>query len=454
MNISFNNRDSVSGILKIEVVKGDYTERVEASLLNFRRKANIPGFRKGMAPKGIISRMYGKQVLIEEVNKLVSDHLFQYIQENEIHILGEPLPNESEQKEVDFDRQENFEFCFDLALSPDVHVELTKEDKLTYYQAKIDDNMVDKQIEAYRNTFGSYNPDAEEAEEKDMIKGTVHELENGAPKEGGLVVEDAVLMPLYIKDEEEKCKFIGTKNGSTVIFNPHKAYTGTEAEIAAFLKIEKADAAALTGDFSFKIEEITRFKEAELNQELFDRVVGKDNATDEHIFREKIRESLYEQYVPQSDSKFLSDARSLLIGKSTDIVFADDILKRWLLAGEDNRITEDNIDAHYHKIAEDLRYQLIKDALIKKNDIKVENEDIDAVCKKIVKANFARFGMFFVADEIISEYAKNFLKDEKALRNVIDQALENKFMDWVKGVVALDTQYVSPDEFTGLLQSE
>jgi trigger factor len=456
MNISFSHRDAVCGILKIEVVKEDYTEQVETSLRDFRRKANIPGFRKGMVPKGMISKIYGKHVLTEEVTKLVLENLSQYIQENKIEVLGEPLPSKTEQKENDFDRQENFEFCFDIAFSPEIHIELTKEDKLTYYQAEIDDRIVEEQIESYRNTFGVYRPDTGNAEENDLIKGIARELENGEPKEEGLVVEDAVLMPLYIKDEEEKHKFIGAKKGSTLIFNPYKAYAGAKKEIAAFLKIEKVEESALTNDFSFEVDEITRFKKAELNQELFNRVLGEEAAvTDENTFREKIKESIYEQYIPQSDFKFLSDIRTLLITKTSDMVLADDILRRWLLMREEgSRMTENDIKERYPKMAEGLKYQLIRDSLIKENEIKVESEDVYAVCRKIVKSNYARFGMFFVAEEILSDHVKDFLKDEKALRNAVEKALEHKFIDWVKGVVTLDIQDISPEKFAELLQEE
>jgi trigger factor len=456
MNISFSNRDAVSGVLKIEVIKEDYIERVETSLRDYRRKADIPGFRRGMAPQGMISKIYRRRVLAEEINKLVFDNLFKYIRENKIDILGEPLPNETERKEVDFGRQENFEFFFDLALQPDIHVELTKDDKLTYYQVQIDDSMVDEQIQLHRSSFGEYNFNAEDVEENDMISGVVRELENGVPKEGGLVVAGAVLVPHYIKDEEEKHKFIGAKKGFDLIFNPHKAYAGSEEEIAIFLKVEETDVAAFTADFSFEIEEITRYKEADLNQKLFDRVLGENVVTDEDTFREKLKESLYEQYTPRSESKFLSDARALLISQVDGIVFADDILKRWLLMrrDEDMQVTEDNIEECYPKILDDLKFQLVKNSLIKKNEIKVENEDIFAVSRRIVKANFARFGMTFVGDDVVSEYMRDFQKNENTMKNIIDKAKENKLMDWLKDVITLDIQNVTPEKFLKLVQDE
>jgi len=364
MNISLKNIDAVSGILTMEIVKADYADQVEKSLKNFRQKANIPGFRKGMVPMGMIKKMYGKHVLAEEVNKLVSENLFKYIRENQLNILGEPMPNETEQKEIDFDTQETFEFCFDIAIAPEINITLNKKNSLDFYQVAIDDEMVNKQLESYRANFGTYDA-AEDVEEKDLIKGTVAELENGIPKEGGVVVEDAVIMPLYMKDEAEKAKFIGAKNNTVIVFNPHKAYEGAEAEIAAFLKVDKAEVANLTGDFSFEIKEITRHKEAEINQELFDKVLGEGTVTSEEEFRNKIKETLAEQFEPQSNYKFLKDARELLITKAGDLQFADELLKRWLLASNENN-TPEKIEEDYPQIIEDLKYHLIKENLVKK----------------------------------------------------------------------------------------
>jgi trigger factor len=449
MNISFNNRDAVSGILKIEVTKEDYAAKVEASLRDIRRKANVPGFRKGMVPAGIIDKMYKKHVLVEEVNKLVSDNLFEYIRNNGIEMLGEPLPNETEQKEIDFSTDEAFEFCFDIALAPEVSRSFSKEDILTYYQVKVDDDMIGKQIEVYQATFGSYDDGAEEVEEKDMVKGLATELENGEPKAGGLVVEDAVLMPMYIKNEEEKSIMIGAAKGATLIFNPHKAYDGAEAEISSFLKTDKAKAADLTGDFSFEINEITRYKEAELNQELYDKAFGEGVVTDEEAFREKVRASIAEQYNAQSDRKFFIDARPLFLDKAKDMVLADDIIKRWLLTKEEYATMEE-IEENYPGIFEDLKFLIVKESVAKSN-ISVKDEEVEDVARKMVKARFAQYGMYSLSDEAVSSYANNMLKDKEMLRNTIDRLTEDKLVDWLKNTVTMDIKYVSTEEFAEIL---
>lgn len=450
MNVSLKNIDAVSGIVKLEIVKADYAEQVEKSLRNFRQKANVPGFRKGMVPMGMVKKMYGKHVLVEEVNKLVSENLFSYIRENKLNILGEPMPNESEQKPINFDTQEDFEFCFDVALAPEINITLSKSDKLPYYEVAIDDEMLNQQIDAYTANFGTYDK-AEEVEEKDMVKGTVAELENGSPKEGGIVVEDAVLMPAYMKDEAEKAKFVGAKVNSVVVFNPNKAYEGAEVEIASFLKVDKEAVAGITGDFSFEITEITRHQKAEMNQELFDKVFGEGVVTSEEEFKNKIKEALTDQFTPQSDYKFLLDAREVLVQKAGEMKFADDMLKRWLVAANENT-TAEKVEEDFPKMIEDLKYQLIKENLVKSNNLKVEDADIEAFAKRVAQAQFAQYGMLSVPEDVLANYAKDMLKNKQTLQNIIDRAVEEKLAAWLKEQVELDVKEVSTEEFGKLFE--
>lgn len=450
MNVSLKNIDAVSGIVKLEIVKADYAEQVEKSLRNFRQKANVPGFRKGMVPMGMVKKMYGKHVLVEEVNKLVSENLFSYIRENKLNILGEPMPNESEQKPINFDTQEDFEFCFDVALAPEINIALSKSDKLPYYEVAIDDEMLNQQIDAYTANFGTYDK-ADEVEEKDMVKGTVAELENGSPKEGGIVVEEAVLMPAYMKDEAEKAKFVGAKVNSVVVFNPNKAYEGAETEIASFLKVDKDAVAGITGDFSFEITEITRHQKAEMNQELFDKVFGEGVVASEEEFKNKIREALTDQFTPQSDYKFLLDAREVLVQKAGEMKFADDMLKRWLVAANENT-TAEKVEEDFPKMIEDLKYQLIKENLVKSNNLKVEDADIEAFAKRVAQAQFAQYGMLSVPEDVLANYAKDMLKNKQTLQNIIDRAVEEKLAAWLKEQVELDVKEVSTEEFGKLFE--
>ena len=448
MNVSLLNNDTVSSIVKLEIEKNDYEAQVEKNLRQFRQKANMPGFRKGMVPLGLVKKMYGKSVLAEEINKLVSENLLNYIRENNLRILGEPMPNETEQQPIDFDVQENFEFYFDLALAPELTLKFNKRDKLIWHEIIVEDEMIDTQINAYRRNFGSYDK-VDDITEEDLVKGTVAELEKGKPKEGGIVVEEAILMPKYIKGKREQNKFIGSKVNETVVFNPKKAYKGADAEIASFLKIDKEVAKDITADFQFEIKEITRHKEAGLNKELFDAVFGKDVVETEEAFREKVKSSLAETYNQQSDYLFAIDVNVLLVNKTGNVKLADSILKRWLLASNEEN-TPEKIEEDYPKIVNDLVLHLSKQQLIKSNDLKVEDADLENIAKSVTKAQFAQYGMMTVPDDLLDRYAKDMLKKEETLQNMVDRAMEEKIVKWIKEQVKVETKAVSLEEFKKL----
>lgn len=451
MNVSLKNIDATKGIMKLEIVKADYADKLDKSLRNLRQKANIPGFRKGMVPMGMIKRMYGKNALLEEVNQLVSENLYNYIQEKNINILGEPLPNETEQQKIDFDTQEDFEFCFDIAFAPEIKIELSKDDKLPFYKVVVDDETLNKQVESYRVNFGSYD-NVDDVDEKSLLKGTVAELENGAPKEGGVLVESTTLMPMYVKDEAEKAKFLSATKNSVIVFNPKKAFDGSEVEISSFLHIDKAAVQNISDEFSFEIKEITRNKPAEMNQEFFDKVFGKDTVKTADEFKAKISEAILEQFEPQSNFKFLTDARNLLVSKVGKLEFADDLLKRWLLLSNEKN-TKESIDADYPHVIEDVTYQLIRSKLVKDNGIKIEDKDIEDFAKQVAKAQFAQYGMLSVPEDALANYAQNMLKDKQTQQRIADRAIEDKLAEWLKTQVSLEVKEVSAEEFNKLFEA-
>jgi trigger factor len=427
---------------------------VENSLKDLRKNAVIAGFRKGMVPKSLITQRYGRSVLIEEINQLVSNSLYNYIQENKLNVLGEPLPGLEEQKPLDFDKQEDYTFTFDIGLSPEIAAKLTKEDKLTYYTIKIDDETVNKQIESYKANFGIYDYEAETIEDKDLAKGVLTELdENGNPKEEGIHSDDAVLMPSFIKNEEVKAKFMGASLHTTIVFNPFTAYEGNEAELSSFLKIKKEEVKEHTGDVSFTINEITRYKEAELNQELFDKVFEPGSVDSEEAFREKVRDNIARQVAPESDYKFLLDARDLLQEKAADVQFPDAFLKRWLLASKTDR-TPQSIEDDYPQIIEDLKFQLIKNQLIKDNNIEVGESDVTEYAKKATRAQFAQYGMANVPDELLENYSREMLKKEETVRSLIEKAMEDKLIDILKNQATLKSKKVSIEDFQKLFEKK
>ena len=452
MNVSIKNNDAISGIIKVDVEKNDYSELMSKNLQKIRQQVNMPGFRKGMVPIGLVKKLYGKQAMAEEVNKLVSEKMYSFIREGNINILGDPIPNETEQKKIDFDVDENFEFCFDVALAPEINVKLSKKDKLTSYLITVDDKMVGNQIESYCKNYGSYEK-VEKVEVEDLVKGVIVELEGGKPKPAGILIEDAVLMPSYIKGKMEQKKFLGAKVESKIIFNPFKAYKGAEVELASFLKINKDEAKEMKSDFSFEIKEITRHKKAELNQELFDRVFGENAVSDEAGFKEKITETIKEQFAPQSEYKFIKDMHDLIVRKIGDVAFADDILKRWLLIA-DEKNTKESIEENFPKIVEDLKYHLAKENLVKENDIKVEKEDIEAVGRRVAKMQFVQYGMLSVPDNILDSYVKEMMEKKETVNNLVDRAIDDKLSAYIKNRITVNEKEVTSEEFGKLLDEK
>lgn len=446
MNVSLTNVDNVNAIVQITINKADYEEKVSKSLKNFRNKANVPGFRQGKVPMGMIHKMYGKSILAEEINKLVGESLYNYIQENKLNVLGEPLPNQEKQDAVDFDNQTDFDFFFDIALAPEIALKLTKRDKINYYKIAVDQELVDKQIASFKANYGKYETVNENALDTDLIKGEIREMENGEPKNDGIAVEDGVLMPSYVKDEEERKKFVGAKVEDVIVFNPGKAYDGNEAEIASLLHIEKDAVSTVAPEFMFTVKEITRYKEADLDQELFDKVFGEGTVKTVEEFTEKVKENIGQQLAPDSDYKFLLDSKELLEKKAGDVQFPDAFLKRWLLASGKER-TEASIEEEYPKILEDLKFHLIKEQIVKDNELKVEEADIRTMAINATRAQFAQYGMANMPENIIENYANDMMKNQDSVRNLIDRAMENQIVEHLKKTLGVTEKEISMDEF-------
>jgi len=451
MNIVRKDLDQSNAIVTLSIEKSDYAEKVDKMLRDYRKKANIPGFRPGMVPVGLVKKMYGKAVLAEEINKLVSDNLYNYIRENNINILGEPLPNETEQKSIDFDNQEEFEFVFDLGIAPEFEVELSKKDKVKFYTITVSDEMIENQVKSYTGRYGKYIQE-EVVEEKDMLKGELLEMANGKVNESGIKVKDATLTAAYMKDEAQKALFVGAKKGDIITFNPAIAFEN-ETEISSMLKISKDEAKNISSDFQLKIESITRYHEAEIDQELFDKVYGEGVIKTEAEFRAKIKENIQESLVSDSEYKFGVDAQEALVTKYNNLVFPDAFLKRWVLASNEN-LTIETLEADYPKMIADLTWHLIKDKLAKSSDIKVEAPDVEEYAKKLAKAQFAQYGMIGMDDEIIANYAKDMMKKEDTLKNMIDKVAEEKVFAVVKESVKLDNKEVTIEEFNKMFEAK
>ena len=451
MNIVRKDLDQNNAIVTLSIEKVDYAEKVDKTLRDYRKKANIPGFRPGMVPVGLVKKMHGKAVLAEEINKLVSENLYNFIRENNIYILGEPLPNTTEQKPIDFDTQEEFEFVFDLGIAPEFEVELTKKDKVKFYTISVSEEMIENQVKSYTGRYGKYIQE-EVVEEKDMLKGEMLEMANGKVNEDGIKVKDATLTVAYMKDDAQKTFFVGAKKGDLITFNPSIAFE-SETEISSLLKISKDAAKSIVADFQFKIESITRYHESEINQELFDKVYGDGIISNEEEFRSKIKENIEENLTGDSEYKFGVDAQEMLVSKFSNLPFPDNFLKRWVLSSNENMNTE-TLEEDYPKMISDLKWHLIKDKLAKDNNIKVEPSDVEEFAKKMAKAQFAQYGMIGLDDEMIANYAKDMMKKEETLKNIVDKVTEEKVYSVVKEAVKLENKEVTIEEFNKMFEAK
>ena len=325
MNVSLQNIDKVSAELTVKLEKADYQEKVDKELKSLRQKAQIPGFRKGMVPTSLIKKMYGKSVIAEVVNKTLQEAVYNYIKENKVNMLGEPLPNEEKQQNIDFDTMDEFDFVFDIALAPEFKAEVSTKDKVDYYTIEVSDEMIDNQVKMYTQRTGKYDK-VDAYEDNDMLKGLLAQLdEEGNTKEGGIQVEGAVLMPSYMKNDDQKAIFANAKVNDVLVFNPNVAYDGHAAELGSLLKIDKEIAKDVKSNFSFQVEEITRFVPGELTQEVFDQAFGEGVVKTEEEFRAKIKEEIAARFVADSDYKFLIDVRKVLMDKVGKLEFPDDV---------------------------------------------------------------------------------------------------------------------------------
>lgn len=446
MNITFENPEKVSGLLTITVEEADYQDNVRKTLNEYRKKANIPGFRPGQAPLSLIKRQAGAQVKVDTINKLVGEKLYEYIKENKINMLGDPMPHLGEEP-VDLDAPAPYTLKFDIAIAPEMDVKLGKDDSIVYYNIKAEDKMIDQQIDAYASRGGSYEK-VEAYEDNDMLKGDLRELNaDGSTKEGGITVSDAVMMPAYMKVDEQKAIFNGAKVGDIITFNPKKAYPESPVEISTLLKITKEEAENVEADFSYQVTEITRYKKHEINQELFDQVFGEGTVADEAAFRAKVAEGLQEQLNMSADYRFIADVRKYVENKLGEVKFADDIMKRIMLA---NTKDKENVDKNYEASIKELTWHLAKNKLLEQCEVKIDDNDVKSVAQDMVSLQFAQYGMTNIPEEYIENYVNEMLKKPEQVDQFVNQAADRKLMVALKDVVTLETEEISFEDFSKL----
>ena len=439
MEFTLKNQDATSAILSVNIQEADYAALVEKQLKNFRQKANIPGFRPGMVPMGLIKKQYGTAVKAEEINKLLQTKIFEYIRENKVDMLGEPLPIEEQQANINMVEDKEFTFEFEIALAPKFDAVLDKNDTLAYYRIQPTDEMVQGQVDAFAQRCGEYKQ-VESYENGDMLKGTLAES-----VEEGIVVREAVMMPSYMKNDEQKALFAGVKLNDVVTFNPFTAFDGNEAELASLLKVEKSEVAAHNGEFTFAVTEITRFVASEINQNVFDAAFGKDAVKSEEEFRAKIAEQFEARFEVESDYKLLMDVREYLMNKVGKLEFNEAILRRIM---DSNKAEGETVsEEDFQKSLTELRWHLVKEQLAKKFEIKIDDNDVLGVAKAATRDQFAQYGMANVPEDLLENYAKEMLKQEKTREALINRAVDVKLIQAIKAAITLNEEKVSVEDF-------
>ena len=452
MNIQFECNDKVNGLMTITVEAADYQEQVEKKLKDYRKKAQMPGFRPGMVPMGLIKKQYGTAVKVDEVNRLLGEKLYEYVRENKIQMLGEPLPNEEKQQPQDLTGDGPFTFVFDIAVAPEFKAELTANDTIDYYDITVDDKMIDDQVQMFQSQAGEF-VEAQEWSGNDTLTGDLRQLDaEGNTLEGGIETAGGMVMPIYVKGEEEKKKFDGAKPGDIIIFNPKKAYPNNDAEVAALLKVDKEKVKDLDSDFSFQITSIRHFQPHAIDQELFDRIFGEGNVKNEKEFRQKIADGIKPQLQANSDFRFLADVRKYMEQKVGDLTFPEALLKRVMLNNNKDK-EADFVEKNFEGSINELKWHLIKEQLVAAANIKVEDVDLKQVAKGAVRQQFAQYGMNNVPDDVLEQYADEQLKKKENIEGFVERAIDVKLMQALKPMVKLNTKKVTFEEFNKMMQA-
>ena len=448
MNISLQNIDKVNAQITAVVEPADYQEKVANAIKEFRKKANMPGFRRGMVPVGLIKKQFGKSILADELNRILQDRLFGYIRDNKINMLGEPLPCEVN-NEVDFVDGHSFTFMFDIALAPEFNVELSKDDKIAHYNIEVADDMVNRQVEIYRQRGGKYDK-VESYQDNDMIKGIITELdENGNAKEEGITAENVVMLPKYFKNDDQKALFNDAKVGDIIKFNPSVAYDNNANEISYILNVKSEEVENYKGDFNFQISEITRFVPGPLDQELFDAVYPGGEVKSEEDFKNKIKSTIAEQFAKDSDFKFLIDLRKHVEEKVGKLEFPDALLKRIMMASAKD---EKKVEENYDKSIEELTWHLIKEKLVEMTGVKVDDNDVKEMAKDVTRMQFAQYGMLNVPEEYLENSVKEMMKKRETVDNLIDRCIEMKLGAALKEMVTLEETNISAEDFNKMFE--
>lgn len=442
MNITLE-QSGLSAVVTVKMCKADYQDAVKKELHKIATKADIPGFRPGKIPAGMVQKRFGTQVKADEINKIVSDQLSSYIRDNQLEVLGEPMMSE-QQEAQDIERQDDFEFKFDIALAPKFEIALSDQDTIDYYDVEVTEEQVEEQVKAFAQQAG-HPEEVQEFAGNDILRGALAEQDaEGNILDGGITVDAASLMPSYFVNEEQKKIFEGAKVNDVITFNPSEAHG--ETELAALLKLSKEEAAQHTGKFTFQVSSIRRFVPAEMGPEFFDKVFEPGTVKSEEELRTKIKELIQDQYNEDADYKFLIDVRKYTEEKVGKLDFPEALLKRFMKlqnADKGEAYVEDN----FEKSLDELRWHLIKEQLVSANGITINNDDVKAAAQKMARLQFAQYGLTNVPEEYLENYANEMLKDRNQVNHLVERSINEKLAAALKSVVRLKHKSISFDEF-------
>jgi trigger factor len=449
MNITKENIDDLNSVLKVKIEKTDYEDKVETVLKDYRKKATIKGFRPGMVPIGLIKKMYGRAVQIDEINKVVTENIQKYITDEKLEILGDPLPKADEQDKIDFETQQDFTFSFELGLTPAFELKLSKKNKVNQYEIIVDEKMRSQYLENYTRRYGELKK-ADQIEEKDVVKGRIEAIdEDGNVIPEGPSVEETSLGIDIIKDKKIKKEFIGKNIHDTIDFDLKKAFPN-DTEIAGILHKKKEEVADLGANFRFTVNEISRFYPAELGKELFDRIFGEGTINSEEEFMKKIEEEIVANLKRESDFKLMMDIKNMTMEK-TDFQLPEEFLKKWLLRVNE-KSTAEQIEKEFDSFRKDLKWQLIRNKVARDNDVKISEEELQKESENITRYQFQQYGLFYATDEQIANYAKETLKRDEDAKRIADKILDEKVILLIKELIKLENKSVTTEEFNKLFE--
>lgn len=447
MNVIRQEVNAQTALLTVQVSPADYQGKVTASLEKYRKQAKIPGFRPGKVPMGLVQKQYGKAVLAEEMNKLVSDALYQYVQENKLEILGNPIPKEDVEVKGDFDNPGEFEFTYEIGYSPAINLDLGAKSKFDYMKVKIDDALLDKQIDDLRRRYGKLIS-SDKVGETDMIVGQFVELnEDGSIKEGGIMHSSTTSME-FIEDKKTKAALVGKEKGDKVIVSASKITRG-DRDKAALLGIKEDELANHGDQYQLTINDIKQMELAELNQDLFDKLFGEGAISSEKELRDRIKTDLEQMFANDSDRLLTRDVYRQLVDK-TDVALPDDFLKRWIRLSNEKPITQEQIDAEYDNYAKDLKWQLIQGHIFKTNDIQLDHQEAIEYTKGLIVNQYAQYGIPAPEDKELTAQAAKALANREEANRIYDMLAEAKLTNFFKNTVKLNSKEVSYDDFVAM----